>query len=45
MKQLADSQGEIGELQQKLEGAEGRNSLLQDSLQRSHSQLRSKYTM
>ncbi|CAL4974397.1 unnamed protein product [Urochloa decumbens] len=34
MKQLADSQGEIGELQRKLEDADGRNRLLQDSLQR-----------
>ncbi|CAL4961732.1 unnamed protein product [Urochloa decumbens] len=34
MKQLADSQGEIGELQRKLEDADGRNGLLQDSLQR-----------
>ncbi|CAO1945207.1 unnamed protein product [Urochloa humidicola] len=34
MKQLADSQGEIGELQRKLEDADGRNKLLQDSLQR-----------
>ncbi|XP_062219503.1 myosin-17-like isoform X2 [Phragmites australis] len=34
MKQLADSQGEIGELQKKLEDADGRSSLLQDSLQR-----------
>ncbi|XP_062206677.1 myosin-17-like isoform X2 [Phragmites australis] len=34
MKQLTDSQGEIGELQRKLEDADSRNSLLQDSLQR-----------
>ncbi|KAF8696218.1 hypothetical protein HU200_037117 [Digitaria exilis] len=34
MKQLVDSQGEIGELQRKLEDADGRNGLLQDSLQR-----------
>ena len=40
MKQLADSRGEIGELQRKLEDADGRNGLLQDSLQRLHSYLR-----
>jgi myosin V len=40
MKQLADSQGEIGKLRQKLEDADGRNNLLQDSLQRSHCYLR-----
>nr|XP_034598196.1 myosin-17-like isoform X3 [Setaria viridis] len=34
MKQQADSQAEIGELQRKLEDADGRNKLLQDSLQR-----------
>ncbi|XP_066306833.1 myosin-17-like isoform X3 [Miscanthus floridulus] len=34
MKQLAESQGEIGELQRKLEDAYARNGLLQDSLQR-----------
>ncbi|AQK97818.1 Myosin family protein with Dil domain [Zea mays] len=34
MKQLAESQGEIGELQRKLEDADARNGLLQDSLQR-----------
>ncbi|KAJ1285099.1 hypothetical protein BS78_03G254900 [Paspalum vaginatum] len=34
MKQIADSQGELGELQRKLEVADGRNRLLQDSLQR-----------
>ncbi|TVU35329.1 hypothetical protein EJB05_17214 [Eragrostis curvula] len=34
MKQLADSQGVIGELQRKLDDADGRNSLLEDSLQR-----------
>ncbi|WVZ69084.1 hypothetical protein U9M48_017928 [Paspalum notatum var. saurae] len=34
MKQLADSQGELGELQRKLEDVDGRNRLLQDSLQR-----------
>jgi septal ring factor EnvC (AmiA/AmiB activator) len=36
MKQLAESQGEIGELQRKLEDADARNGLLQDSLQRFH---------
>jgi predicted nucleic acid-binding Zn-ribbon protein len=41
MERLADSQGEIGELRQKLEDADGRTNLLQDSLQRSHSYLRS----
>lgn len=39
MKQQADSQAEIGELQRKLEDADGRNKLLQDSLQRFHSYL------
>ncbi|KAG0539150.1 hypothetical protein BDA96_03G297700 [Sorghum bicolor] len=34
VKQLAESQGEVGELQRKLEDACARNSLLQDSLQR-----------
>lgn len=34
MKQLADAQVEIVELQRNLEGADKRNSLLQDSLQR-----------
>ncbi|KAL6614620.1 hypothetical protein ACP70R_036890 [Stipagrostis hirtigluma subsp. patula] len=34
MKELADSQEKIGDLQRKLEEADGRNSLLQDSLQR-----------
>ncbi|XP_066312429.1 myosin-17-like isoform X3 [Miscanthus floridulus] len=34
MKQLAESRGEIGELQRKLEDAYARNGLLQDSLQR-----------
>ena len=41
MKQLAESQGEIGELQRKLEDADARNGLLQDSLQRFHSYLTS----
>lgn len=41
MKQLADSQGEIGEVQRKLEDAEARNGFLQDSLQRFHSYLKS----
>jgi myosin-5 len=39
VKQLADFQAEIGELQRKLEDADGRNMLLQDSLQRFHSYL------
>lgn len=39
VKQLAESQGEVGELQRKLEDACARNSLLQDSLQRFHSYL------
>lgn len=34
MKQLADAQVEIGELQRNLEDADRRNNLLQDSLQR-----------
>jgi len=41
MKQLAESRGEIGELQRKLEDAYARNGLLQDSLQRFHSYLKS----
>lgn len=41
MKQLAESQGEIGELQRKLEDADARNGLLQDSLQRFLSYLKS----
>jgi myosin V len=45
MERLADSQGEIGELQQKLEDADGTTNLLQDSLQRSHSNLRSIHNM